>query len=1727
MKKAVNPPSDLKQSTSSLTWSEEVQVPPLSAPQTYTTPPTIPTTKTISISYHCTSFGNSKTHAIDHEAIARKRIASNVTTSGGPMTITVGSEGSKTHIGSLNSRIPNFSFMKKDSPASKFIAELTSNNTSSRPDHIPSIDPPDIINTRIIIKNSINKQKTNKMHIQKTKTKLTDARYVKKNTNPQSFGTLSQSINKWSTTQGRKPMARATKPLPQTKNEPREKTRGVATSTNTQKETKKIKKSAPPDARAHANNKKTHIANRNNCNQIKITDTKYNNPERTNILAHNPPKTSKPNYIKTNKKSTNNHKRGEQITKKHPVNNSPTPATEPDCSQSTKATDTCGTRTNQIETTAPKTKRPSKEEKARKRKDEFEAEKPDRERQKLITDYNKPSSSTSSTSTTNPHHNPNHNHSTNINTQLDPEDTNRTITLPAPETTHPLSTSNNSTAETNLRMGQHQTRYERRRKYHINTEITFLQLNTQKSDLPTATLLERAKLIKGPTIILVTEPHCNKAHIPSGDTQDFTKFHHYDQSNNPRAAIYITKDIAPNARLHNELSDGDTCTISIESSTKSKKSNKANKRNKLKQREDQIYIISSYLANDKGIIGERLDKTLKILEKRKAEIIIGTDANAHHTHWGNTDYNARGHEFYDLTLDNNLNIENQGNTPTWHRTGCSPSIIDLTLKTIGAPNITNWKVIPGVSKSDHELIQFTITSSTKTEGTAKRMITNWKRYNKETEKLTGADNPSSDPNKDINIQMDTLNEMMIKAKSNTSKLVPKKRNQTPEIKPSAIERLILKKQNIKSIKHMNKKTKINNRRKLAYYLSKARKDKFKDFCNNIEKIPEAARANKILTKEHTPDLGTLKNKDGTSTKTTKETLTRLAEGLLGPYRNDSKETMTKDDKIEINQDTLDKITSKNRINKAINQLKLKKAPGPDNISNEMIQNAHDNVKNTLQEIIKQSFTTGIIPKSWKTANSAIIAKPNKSSYEEVKSRRIISLTSNILKLAETLMMWYLTEDCELGKKLHKNQMGFRAGYSTDAAIAKLVNKIKKCLSRGGHIFGVFLDIQGAFDNLPHDKIEASLRKTQAEPFAIRWITNMIKSRTIFLKSGFTTIAWRVSKGCPQGGVLSPFLWNLVLDDLLTSLNIHKNIFAYADDLVLIQEGSTKGREIAKQTATEHVRKIIEWCSSKGLEISTLKTQVVLWSNSKNPPRSIIIDNKQIAIQESAIYLGVHIDENLNWNTHIEQKIIKCNNLFNKLKKAIGKKWGLKPKVIKWIYQAIVLPKLSYGSVAWAYNLNKTQVKKLEKFQAQYARAITGANKSTPLLALNTITGLKDIQLHLKQTCLTRALALIAEGHWDEESHMEPIHHDTPMNSITRSLHQATNNSGSIAKLKTDKIKPILNLDQKFSCTVGKKKGYKLHHGADNIEIYTDGSKNEEEQTGYGAYKIDYRCPETGKSTLGRMESYNSVAQAELQAIESAAIALTDNNTTNRQITFLSDSASSIKALDKIKIKSNSVLKCKEALNKLSTKNNTVSLIWIPSHSNYDGNEIADLLAKAGAHSDLPIAQEAIKLIPHTTQRHKITKYMKKADKDKKANWQNNNLSEDCSPIFNLTADNDLAQEILINLPKNSLRTITKALTGHNELNKHSGKLKTASSNYCRDCSNLQKIEETALHLINNCPAHSESRQRIFGAPTIDFNALTTTMHPKSLINDTLTLLKKAKFMNKKPPFNKPQSPNRR
>ena len=100
-----------------------------------------------------------------------------------------------------------------------------------------------------------------------------------------------------------------------------------------------------------------------------------------------------------------------------------------------------------------------------------------------------------------------------------------------------------------------------------------------------------------------------------------------------------------------------------------------------------------------------------------------------------------------------------------------------------------------------------------------------------------------------------------------------------------------------------------------------------------------------------------------------------------------------------------------------------------------------------------------------------------------------------------------------------------------------------------------MDIQGAFDNTNFKIIRLALEGRGVEPVVIRWIGSMLRSRTVEANvCGHKTSFW-VSKGCPQGGILSPILWCIVVDSLIRRLN-EEGIFAqgYSDDLTILIRG---------------------------------------------------------------------------------------------------------------------------------------------------------------------------------------------------------------------------------------------------------------------------------------------------------------------------------------------------------------------------------------------------------------------------------------------------------------------------------------------------------------------------------------------------------------------------------------------
>ena len=173
--------------------------------------------------------------------------------------------------------------------------------------------------------------------------------------------------------------------------------------------------------------------------------------------------------------------------------------------------------------------------------------------------------------------------------------------------------------------------------------------------------------------------------------------------------------------------------------------------------------------------------------------------------------------------------------------------------------------------------------------------------------------------------------------------------------------------------------------------------------------------------------------------------------------------------------------------------------------------------------------------AWKKGTGVFLPKPGKENYFEIKFFRLITFTSFQLKWLERLILYHLNDDTTLQVRLSAAQYGFRAGISTETAMHDFVRRVEHCLARKRTSLGIFLDIVGVFDNITFRGIAVALRGLNVSSVLIIWIENMMQYRTVQVELQGETVKWEVVKGKPQGGISSPFLWNCVLNNLLTEL----------------------------------------------------------------------------------------------------------------------------------------------------------------------------------------------------------------------------------------------------------------------------------------------------------------------------------------------------------------------------------------------------------------------------------------------------------------------------------------------------------------------------------------------------------------------------------------------------------------
>lgn len=277
-----------------------------------------------------------------------------------------------------------------------------------------------------------------------------------------------------------------------------------------------------------------------------------------------------------------------------------------------------------------------------------------------------------------------------------------------------------------------------------------------------------------------------------------------------------------------------------------------------------------------------------------------------------------------------------------------------------------------------------------------------------------------------------------------------------------------------------------------------------------------------------------------------------------------------------------------------------------------------------------------------------------------------------------------------------------------------------------YVAALFVDIRGAFDNVWWPAVLDRLNGLNLPLNLMQTLRSYLENRIIHLSTTNHTVSKTVTKGCPQGSVLGPTLWNICMDAFLASNpEAPYTKFAYADDVVIVVEAPTR-RELEARFAAA-AADIAEWTHKQKLEISGPKSAYMLLKGKLNRNPIVRLANNPIPRVTTHKYLGIFLDSNLRFDYHIQQTAGRAARMLQSLRHHVQLKWGTPPLAVRTIYEKAIIPILTYGIVIWGHRIHIARnIQFLRSLYGKASRIITGSYKSVSAEAAGVLAGIPPI-----------------------------------------------------------------------------------------------------------------------------------------------------------------------------------------------------------------------------------------------------------------------------------------------------------------------------------------------------------------------------------------------------------------
>ncbi|XP_058816706.1 uncharacterized protein LOC131679982 [Topomyia yanbarensis] len=641
------------------------------------------------------------------------------------------------------------------------------------------------------------------------------------------------------------------------------------------------------------------------------------------------------------------------------------------------------------------------------------------------------------------------------------------------------------------------------------------------------------------------------------------------------------------------------------------------------------------------------------------------------------------------------------------------------------------------------------------------------------------------------------------------------------------------------------------------------------------------------------------------------------------------------------------------LNGFLQKKKKKSAPGTDRITYSMLRQLNTETKLKVIEELNTFYKTGHLPNHLKEVKIIPILKAGRDP-NDCSAYRPIAMIPTLTKAINGNVLTKIKKHVHEKQLLPKLSFGFQPEKSTEDCIEYATNFIMDSKRTGQVCVGVFFDFSNAFNTVVVQKLLAVMEEMDFAVDITRWITNFLHNRTLILQSEEGRVEMIAEQGLPQGDVLSPMLFNLYTAKLHDAVQEGVVTIQFADDFLKIIKGKTRDEAVAKaQIEIDH---FASKCTDLHLQLNETKTKAILFTAANI---DLILKVGEIAIEtvRNYKYLGIYIDKNLTYGTHIRTMRDKISDRQNMLKIIGSIKNGATLKVMTMFHKALYGNYILYGSSIYG-GASKSYQNMLEVSNRQCQRIATGCTKTTPI---NTLAALSN----------EKPLFLIREYHTKKRMVQHIRRHDP----IGEQLQKLAATKDTVQSDKCTYMEKIFleNLDQLLSVYPNQQN--KIHETKIAIETVIDGMPHSKQNLAAtvirqitndmirrkythckhiytDASRSDTSCSigvffeENGTEISMKLENRCCIMTAEILAIW---IASKEASTTKHSKTvILTDSQSAcwylinqanLESVDQISY---------EIFKNMSKKH--ISLQWIPAHVGVEGNERADELAKLGLNN---------------------------------------------------------------------------------------------------------------------------------------------------------------------------------